>query len=139
MSLIVNGVNLQILVGVMVDGDTEGSRASPSGGMVMNIVKFGNNKRGMDAKELVELISDKVPSHIQISLLKDTYPQGVVRGDQFTIGSLGGEAGKSLKIDIKVLLNTLKDREKEFIVLHFGLEGKEPLCLEEISKKIVYA
>jgi hypothetical protein len=100
MSLIVSGVNLQILVGVMVDGDTEGSRASPSGGMVMNIVKFGNNKRGMDAKELVELISDKVPSHIQINMLKDTYPQGVVRGDQFTIGSLGGEAGKSLKIDI---------------------------------------
>ena len=66
----------------------------------MNIIKFGNNKRGMDSKELVELISDKVPSHIQINLLKDTYPQGVVRGDQFTIGSLGGEAGKSLKIDI---------------------------------------
>ena len=42
---------------------------------------------------------------------------------------------ESLKIDIKALLNTLKDREKEFIVLHFGLEGKEPLCLEEISKK----
>ena len=61
--------------------------------MVMNIIRFGNNKRGMDAKELVELISDKVPSHIQINLLKDTYPQGVVRGDQFTIGSLGGDAG----------------------------------------------
>ena len=100
MSLIVNGVNLQILVGVMVDGGTEGSKVPPSGGMVMNIVRFGNNKRGMDSKELVELISDKVPSHVQINMLKDTYPQGVVRGDQFTIGSLGGEAGKSLKIDI---------------------------------------
>ena len=66
----------------------------------MNIVKFGNNKRSMDSKELVELISERVPSHVQINLLKETYPQGVIRGDQFTIGSLGGEAGKSLKIDI---------------------------------------
>tara|TARA_R100000900_G_C3210773_1_gene138488 strand:- start:356 stop:457 length:102 start_codon:yes stop_codon:yes gene_type:complete len=31
MSLIVNGVSLQILVGVMVDGGTEGSKVPPSG------------------------------------------------------------------------------------------------------------
>jgi 5S rRNA maturation endonuclease (ribonuclease M5) len=68
--------------------------------MVMNIIKFGNSKRSMDSKELVELISQKVPSQVQIDLLRETYPQGVIRGDQFTIGSLGGEAGKSLKIDI---------------------------------------
>ena len=98
--MIVNGVSLQTHVGKMVDGDTEGSKVPPSRGMVMNIIKFGNSKRTMDAKELVELISEKVPANVQINLLKDTYPQGVVRGDQFTIGSLGGEAGKSLKIDI---------------------------------------
>ena len=100
MYLIVNGVSLQTHVGKMVDGDTEGSKVPPSRGMVMNIIKFGNSKRTMDAKELVELISERVPANVQINLLKDTYPQGVVRGDQFTIGSLGGEAGKSLKIDI---------------------------------------
>ena len=100
MCLIVSGVNLQIHVGKMVDGDTEGSKVPPSRGMVMNIIKFGNSKRTMDAKELVELISERVPANVQIDLLKDTYPQGVVRGDQFTIGSLSGEAGKSLKIDI---------------------------------------
>ena len=100
MYLIVNGVSLQTHVGKMVDGDTEGSKVPPSRGMVMNIIKFGNSKRTMDAKELVELISDRVPANVQINLLKDTYPQGVVRGDQFTIGSLGGEVGKSLKIDI---------------------------------------
>jgi len=100
MYLIVSGVNLQTHVGEMVDGDTEGSKVPPSRGMVMNIIKFGNSKRTMDAKELVELISERVPANIQIDLLKDTYPQGVVRGDQFTIGSLSGEAGKSLKIDI---------------------------------------
>ena len=54
----------------------------------------------MSANELVDLISEKVPPSVQISALKDTYPQGVVRGDVFTIGSLDGEAGKSLKIDI---------------------------------------
>ena len=100
MYLTVNFVSLQTHVGKMVDGDTEGSKVPPSKGMVMNIIKFGNSKRTMDAKELVELISDRVPANVQINLLKDTYPQGVVRGDQFTIGSLGGEAGKSLKIDI---------------------------------------
>ena len=100
MYLTVNFVSLQTHVGKMVDGDTEGSKVPPSKGMVMNIIKFGNSKRTMDAKELVELISERVPANVQINLLKDTYPQGVVRGDQFTIGSLGGEAGKSLKIDI---------------------------------------
>tara|TARA_R100000781_G_C4029158_1_gene109968 strand:- start:186 stop:521 length:336 start_codon:yes stop_codon:yes gene_type:complete len=66
----------------------------------MNIIKFGKGKRDMSSSELVELISDKVPSHVQIDILKDTYPNGAVRGDQFAIGSLSGESGKSLKIDI---------------------------------------
>ena len=54
----------------------------------------------MSARELVDLISDSVPAHTQIEILKQTYPNGVVRGNLFTIGSLSGEAGKSLKIDI---------------------------------------
>ena len=78
----VSFVSLQIHVGSKVDGDTEGSKVPPSRGMVMNIIKFGNSKRTMDARELVELISEKVPAHVQIDLLKDTYPQGVVRGDE---------------------------------------------------------
>ena len=54
----------------------------------------------MSANELVDLISQRVPASVQISTLRDTYPQGIVRGDVFTIGSLEGESGKSLKIDI---------------------------------------
>ena len=54
----------------------------------------------MSARELVDLISDSVPAHTQIEILKQTYPNGVVRGNLFSIGSLSGEAGKSLKIDI---------------------------------------
>ena len=101
MYLIVDFVSIQILVGVRGDGDTEGSKAPPSPmEMVMNIIKFGNSKRSMDSKELVEMISQKVPASVQIDMLRETYPQGVIRGDQFTIGSLHGEAGKSLKIDI---------------------------------------
>ena len=68
--------------------------------MVVNIVKFGNKKHSMSARELVDLISESVPAHTQIEILKQTYPNGVVRGNLFTIGSLSGEAGKSLKIDI---------------------------------------
>ena len=101
MCLIVDFVSIQILVGVKGNGDTEGSKVPPPPTeMVMNIIKFGNNKRSMDSKELVEMISQKVPASVQIDMLRETYPQGVIRGDQFTIGSLHGEAGKSLKIDI---------------------------------------
>ena len=54
----------------------------------------------MSANELVDMISQKVPASVQINALRDTYPQGEIRGDVFTIGSLHGEPGKSLKIDI---------------------------------------
>ena len=66
----------------------------------MNIIKLGNKNRDMSANELVDMISQKVPASVQINALRDTYPQGVIRGDMFTIGSLQGEPGKSLKIDI---------------------------------------
>ena len=83
MYLIVDFVSIQILVGVRGDGDTEGSKAPPSPmEMVMNIIKFGNSKRSMDSKELVEMISQKVPASVQIDMLRETYPQGVIRGDQ---------------------------------------------------------
>ena len=66
----------------------------------MRILPFDNTKSSMSASELVEEISKKVPRQVQIDMLRDTFPQGVVKGDQFTIGSTDGEHGKSLKIDI---------------------------------------
>ncbi len=66
----------------------------------MTIIRLGNKNRELSAHELVELISEKVPPEVQINELRNTYPNGVVRGDQFSIGSLSGEAGQSLKIDI---------------------------------------
>ena len=66
----------------------------------MSIVSFGNANRDLTSRDLVELISDKVPPQVQIDMLRDTYPNGVIRGDEFNVGSLDGEPGKSLKIDI---------------------------------------
>ena len=66
----------------------------------MRIVAFDNTKYSVTAKELVDEISRKVPSQVQIDVLRETFPQGQVKGHLFSIGSLQGEAGKSLKIDI---------------------------------------
>ena len=66
----------------------------------MRILPFDNTKSSISAKELVEQISKKVPAQVQIDMLKTTFPNGVVRGDEFAIGSTDGEEGKSLKIDI---------------------------------------
>ena len=66
----------------------------------MRVLPFDSNKKDMSAKELVELISKKVPRQVQIDVLKRIFPQGKTRGDEFSIGSLHGEEGKSLKIDI---------------------------------------
>ena len=67
---------------------------------IMSIIRLGNTNRELNSHQLVELISEKVPPEVQIDALRDTYPNGVIRGDQFSIGSLSGEAGQSLKIDI---------------------------------------
>ena len=66
----------------------------------MRILPFDSTKSSISAKELVEEISKKVPAQVQIDMLKTTFPNGVVRGDEFSIGSTDGEEGKSLKIDI---------------------------------------
>ena len=66
----------------------------------MRIVPFDNTKYSVNAKDLVNEISKKVPNQVQIDILRQTFPHGEVKGDLFTIGSLQGEAGKSLKIDI---------------------------------------
>ena len=61
----------------------------------MNILSFGKT-----AREVAERISSEVPRSVQLQALVDTYPAGVRRGKEFFIGSLRGEAGKSLVINI---------------------------------------
>ena len=62
----------------------------------MVVIRLSNTK----SSNLAEEISDKVPRSIQLQALVDTYPNGVIRGTQFEIGSLNGEVGKSLKISV---------------------------------------
>lgn len=65
----------------------------------MSVIRFDNTKSGT-AHDLVEKISRDVPRSVQVDVLLETYPNGKIRGNDFFIGSLAGEAGESLKIDI---------------------------------------
>jgi len=66
----------------------------------MRVVPFDKTKSSISAIDLVEEISRKVPASVQIDILKEAYPNGKIKGNQFVIGSLAGEEGNSLKIDI---------------------------------------
>lgn len=63
----------------------------------MNIKRFGNS-----SKDVARLISNEVPRHIQLSALIETYPEGIRRGNDFMLGSLRGERGQSLRINIDI-------------------------------------
>ena len=63
----------------------------------MNIKRFGNS-----SKDVAKLISSEVPRHIQLSALIETYPEGIRRGNDFMLGSLRGERGQSLRINIDI-------------------------------------
>ncbi len=55
---------------------------------------------GKSPRDVAERISKEVPRSIQLQTLIDTYPEGVQRGKEFYIGSLRGEAGRSMVINI---------------------------------------
>jgi 5S rRNA maturation endonuclease (ribonuclease M5) len=65
----------------------------------MQIVRGSNSKYG---KDVAQRISESVPRTAQLQALFDTYPNGVRHGGTFLLGSLQGEAGQSLKINIDV-------------------------------------
>jgi len=64
----------------------------------MSVVRFGNTISS--SNDIVEEISRKVPKSEQIRILQDTFPAGRVHGKTFYIGSLLGDPGQSLKINI---------------------------------------
>jgi len=64
----------------------------------MSVVRFGNTTSG--SNDIVEEISRRVPKGEQIRILQDTFPAGRVHGKTFYIGSLLGDPGQSLKINI---------------------------------------
>ena len=63
----------------------------------MNILQFGKT-----SKEVAERISREVPRTVQLQMLFDTFPEGIRRGNDFMLGSLGGERGQSLRINIDI-------------------------------------
>ena len=66
----------------------------------MSLRVVGNTIYGGNQKDLVAEITEKVPSYVQIEALKNAYPNGRIVRNEFYLGSLAGEAGQSLKINI---------------------------------------
>ena len=63
----------------------------------MSILQFGKSP-----KEVAKRISDEVPRDVQLHALIQTFPNGIRRGNDFLLGSLKGEKGQSLRINIDV-------------------------------------
>jgi len=63
----------------------------------MSLGRFGKS-----SKDIAERISREVPRSVQRQALIETYPQGMIRGNDFMLGSLGGEKGQSLRINIDI-------------------------------------
>lgn len=66
----------------------------------MSVIRFGNTTSGFSSNNLVEEISKSVPKSEQIRILQDTFPAGRIVGNTFFIGSLLGDPGQSMKINI---------------------------------------
>jgi len=66
----------------------------------MSLRVVGNTGYGSNQRDLVTEITEKVPSYVQIEALKRAFPNGRVIRNEFYLGSLAGESGQSLKIDI---------------------------------------
>ena len=69
----------------------------------MSVINFDNTKYSMSAHDLVKTISDRVPKHEQIRILQDIFPSGRIANNTFYIGSIFGEPGSSMKINIDPL------------------------------------
>tara|TARA_R100001509_G_scaffold142184_1_gene97475 strand:+ start:8099 stop:10282 length:2184 start_codon:yes stop_codon:yes gene_type:complete len=64
------------------------------------VFKVVSNTRYGTKRDFVKEITDNVPHHVQIDSLKSAYPNGRIVRNDFYLGSLEGEAGESLRINI---------------------------------------
>ena len=61
---------------------------------------------------------------------------GEVVPDEKSVNPLETLQSKSVVGDINVVLSKLEPREADIIRLRFGLEGRDPLTLEQVGEKI---
>ena len=72
---------------------------------IMNIIGNGNTRFGNE-QNLAHDVTTKVPREVQLQWLIETFPNGKQRGNVFYLGSLQGDAGESLRIDINLSSHT---------------------------------
>ena len=66
----------------------------------MSLRVVGNTRYSDGNRDIVAEITEKVPHYVQVDALKSAFPNGRVVRNEFYLGSLNGEAGQSLKINI---------------------------------------
>jgi RNA polymerase primary sigma factor len=65
----------------------------------------------------------------------DSATLGELVGDDNAVSPFEGLGDKSLKEDLKAMVNSLDPREASIIKLRFGLDGEKELTLEEVGKR----
>jgi RNA polymerase primary sigma factor len=65
----------------------------------------------------------------------DSATLGELVGDDNAVSPYEGLGDKSLKEDLKAMVNSLDPREATIIKLRFGLDGEKELTLEEVGKR----
>ena len=66
---------------------------------------------------------------------EDSTEFGELVGDEAAVDPFENLSGKNLQVELGDLLGQLDDREKRIISARFGLEGDEPITLEEVGVK----
>lgn len=107
--------------------------------------ELGREPTDEELAEVLELPVNKV-SHLKSVSVRPTSLNAPVGdgGDSTEFGEIVGDENsptpyenlreKSLKLDLKDMLDELEDREARIIKLRFGLEGESPLTLEEVGQ-----
>jgi RNA polymerase primary sigma factor len=66
---------------------------------------------------------------------EDSTEFGELVGDEAAVDPFENLSEKNLKVELGDLLGQLDDREKRIISARFGLEGSDPITLEEVGEK----
>lgn len=107
--------------------------------------ELGREPTDEELAEVLELPVNKV-SHLKSVSVRPTSLNAPVGegGDSTEFGEIVGDENsptpyenldeKSMKLDLRAMIDDLDDREAKIIKLRFGLEGDTPLTLEEVGQ-----